>query len=717
MRTLPFLILVALAAEAAAETDHLFGNPRGKAGFSVWAVSRRAGLLFTDEEARETREKTRKGIKGAEPVDVRVRVAGAEADTTVEFSVREAEGPWHASGKLAIEKGATEKPLPLELPGRGLYQLDLAARPGPSEVEGSGAAASKATAWIAVVFAPGKPDPASPWGIFYTPYIWFDKDLADGARVAAESHRLLGASWSRLNFWAHSFGKVTVTAGPKPQVTADCSLWKTMAKALRDEGISIMGEISQCPREISSRPDETAEAGDAGPVWCRVKPADYTLWDPLIERLAADFRDEIQVWEIWNEPNLPNRYWTGTVEDFALLIQHTSQALRRGNPKARIAIGGFVDGHAFADRLLQLGIGKQMDILSVHYTDERPESIVYWKRLLDKYQLRLPIWTTEERSEVPLHNLAGGIERSFKFIHVQIGYSDYRPLVRKDWTLLPAGILFSVGAHCIGAGRHIAASTDVPGWEAHLFQRGEEVVGVFKSGTASPKLFSKSLGSVTLSVEPLEAGKPPVVTDVWGRSRPLKVEGGQAVLPLAGPMLFVNGARKLAVAKAAVSEVAEGALVFEAERGRWTKGWGNNPKAGFSEGRILEIWAAAEPDSEGYWAEVKLSVPAAGQYEILFSGNALSRLKSPRSLSPFVWSLDGGADHKADDALPDPSPAPGARHDVASAPEGLSVLGTAALSQGEHVFRLKLTGRRNEPDRNYALWFDAIALRLKSKTD
>ena len=40
-----------------------------------------------------------------------------------------------------------------------------------------------------------------------------------------------------------------------------------------------------------------------------------------------------------------------------------------------------------------------------------------------------------------------------------------------------------------------------------------------------------------------------------------------------------------------------------------------------------------------------------------------------------------------------------------------SVLGTMALSQGEHTFRLTLRGRRDEPDHHYALWFDAIGLR------
>jgi hypothetical protein len=53
--------------------------------------------------------------------------------------------------------------------------------------------------------------------------------------------------------------------------------------------------------------------------------------------------------------------------------------------------------------------------------------------------------------------------------------------------------------------------------------------------------------------------------------------------------------------------------------------------------------------------------------------------------------------------------------DVPGAPEGLSVLGNADLTAGEHSFRLKLTGRRDTPDKNYALWFDALVLRQADK--
>ena len=605
----------------------------GQDGLAVRPVSPRAGLLFTDSE----------------PVDVRVAVTGAAGPVKVEYKLAESEGPWQASGEVALEQleaGAAEKRLPLELPGRGLYHLELTAKDNRGSAE--------AETWIAVVFTPDPPDPESPWGIFHAP---------DGARLdnpqrgrdLAQSHRLLGASWSRLNFWAFSFGQVTVTGGPEPTVTADYALWKELARALRNEGIFIMGEVAQCPRELSSRPDEDEVVGDAGPVYNRVKPADYALWDQLMERLAADFRDEIGVWEVWNEANLADRYWTGTVEDFAELVRHTSAALRRGNPDARIAAAGFVGGHDFADRLFELGMGEDIDILSVHYTDENPHWIKQWSDLLEKHGLDLPIWNTEERSEIPLRNLSGPIERSFKFIHVLIGYPDYRPLVRKDLTVLPAGIKFSVGAHCIGAAEFIGLSDEVPGWNTHLLQRGDETIAAFDRAPVAP--------------------------------------------------LFLNGCRSVEVVGVA-SERAGPMILAEAENGRWSGAWNVSPKGNFSGGATLDIWSDEDPGDEGHWVEVKLDVPADGTYELIFSGNGLSRLDEPRSLSPFSWSMDDGEEHVADAALP---PVEG----YAALGESPSLFGEVDLTEGRHTFRLKLTARRDQPDQHWALWVDAIVARPK----
>ena len=665
---IPWCLLVAAGSALAQNAPALRVTP----------ASPRAGFVFTDSE----------------PVDVRAQVTGVTGPASVQYRLTETEGALVQQGQVpvaALGDGAGEVRLPLALAGRrGLYPLALTLV--------CGAAKATASTTVAVVFTPDPPAAASPWGVFYIPLD--ERPREQGAADVALSQRLLGASWARFNFWAGTFGKITITPGAPPSVSADWSRAQVMVRALRQQGIYVMGEVAQCPRELSSRPNDTQTAGDAGPVCNRVKPADYALWDQLMTKLAADFRADIKVWEIWNEPNLTNLYWTGTVEDFAELVHHTAAALRQGNPEARIAGCGFTGGYDFADRLFQLGLGKDLDILTVHYTDDTPSSLDRWEALLKKHALALPLWNSEERPELPLRNLAGPIELSFHFTHADIGYPAYRPLVNRDLTARPAGLAFSVGAHCLGLAKPTGTSSAIPGYETHFFRRGEETIAAFDN---RGKLFCVR-ATATLAVEPLPAGRAVTLTDLLGRSTEVPIKAGQATLDLEGTC-FLNGARSVKILTGAAGAPVAGVVVAEAETGRLGPGWQVTPHESFSGGKTADIWAKDEPGPEGYWVEVTVTVPADGSYEVLFSGNSLTRLNPPRSLSPFVWQIDGGPEHTVDHAPPITT-------GVTGAPEGLATLGQVELKAGAHTFRLQLTARRDQPDHYYALWFDALALRL-----
>jgi len=650
-------------------------------GLSITPVSPRAGFVFTDSEL----------------VDIRAKVTGVTAQACVQYRLTATGDDLAIKGRVPITEpvaGASEVHLPLDIRGRrGLYSLSLTLVCGDAE--------AKASTSVAIVFTPDPPDEASPWGVFYIPL--GERPLEQGAADVALSQRLLGVSWARFNFWASTFGKVSITPGDPPSVSADWSRAKVMVRALRKEGISIMGEVAQCPRELSSRPNDMTIAGDAGPACNRVKPANYGLWDNLMTRLASDFRDDIKVWEIWNEPNLTNRYWTGTVEDFAKLVHHTAAALRKGNPEARIAGPGltsfFFGGQTFADRLLQLGMGKDLDILTVHYSDDTPSAINGWVALLKKYNLNLLVWNSEESSDIPLRNLGSPIARSFKFTHASIGYADSTPLVNRDLTVRPAGLAFSVGAHCIGLAKHTGTSSVIPNYETHFFRRSDEAIVAFEN---RGKLFCVQ-ATVILAVEPLQADRPVTLTDLLGHTTEVRIKDGEATFDLKGTCIL-NGARSVKILKSIAGGPISGVVVAEAEAGSLGQGWKVTPHEGFSSGYTADIWARDEPDSKGYWVELILTVPAEGNYEVLFSGNSLTRLNPPRSISPFTWQIDGGEVHIVNKAPP-------ILAGVTGAPEGLAMLGKVKLKVGPHVFRLKLISRRDQPDNFYALWFDAIALR------
>jgi hypothetical protein len=300
--------------------------------------------------------------------------------------------------------------------------------------------------------------------------------------------------------------------------------------------------------------------------------------------------------------------------------------------------------------------------------------------------------------------MASPIERSFKFLHMSIGYPEMGPLVNKDFTPLPSGITFSVGAHCLGTAKFAGRSGQVPNYDCFFFQRGEERIAALRANLQANPFGDAAGVAVTLAAEPLKTGEPVTLTNRNGRSRTLAFKDGQVRAMLDSSLMFINGARKLGVLKGTTLQEKPSFYIFEAESGRLSKGWGVSNRDQYFGGKYAEIWTNEEPGEAGYMVEMELNLPAGGRYEILFSGNTLTRLAAPRSLSAFDWSLDNGPAHRVDKPI---IPITG----IQNIGEGLYPLGTADLEPGKHSFRLKLADRR-ETDKYYALWFDAIVLRL-----
>jgi len=196
---------------------YVFGNPRDRQAFTVWVVSSRPGLTFTDNE----------------PIDVRVRVGGAAASTTVEYTVAEYADSWRTSGTLELETGVAEKPLPLTLPNRGLFKLTVVAK--------SAADSSRVETSIALVVPPRPSSRSSPWGVFGGPQ---DYDPADPVELvaAARSKRLLGASWTRIYYPSPVLEEGLIRmngTGATASFSIDPGHLLTYAKALHDEGLFV----------------------------------------------------------------------------------------------------------------------------------------------------------------------------------------------------------------------------------------------------------------------------------------------------------------------------------------------------------------------------------------------------------------------------------------------------------------------------------------------
>lgn len=72
-------------------------------------------------------------------------------------------------------------------------------------------------------------------------------------------------------------------------------------------------------------------------------PKDWDKWGELIRNLTVHFTerygtDEVLTWyfEVWNEPNLKDGFWTGTMEDYFKLYRYAAAAIKGVNPRYRV---------------------------------------------------------------------------------------------------------------------------------------------------------------------------------------------------------------------------------------------------------------------------------------------------------------------------------------------------------------------------------------------
>lgn len=68
-------------------------------------------------------------------------------------------------------------------------------------------------------------------------------------------------------------------------------------------------------------------------------PADLGAWERYVTAVVTRYRDVVDAWEVWNEPDL-KYFWGGTPAEYARLLAVASQAIRKADPGARVLMGG-----------------------------------------------------------------------------------------------------------------------------------------------------------------------------------------------------------------------------------------------------------------------------------------------------------------------------------------------------------------------------------------
>ena len=140
-------------------------------------------------------------------------------------------------------------------------------------------------------------------------------------------------------------------------------------------------------------------------------------WGQFMFKLAQRYASQINTWVIWNEPDMVSDTiaytWDGNVVDFYQLVKVASQAVKKANPNAKIALPGMTywwDKEAgrtlFLARLLDVAMqdpaaaanGYFFDIVTLHQYSN-PLNVYaasrLFQRILAQYGLQRPIWIGE----------------------------------------------------------------------------------------------------------------------------------------------------------------------------------------------------------------------------------------------------------------------------------------------------------------------------------
>jgi len=121
-------------------------------------------------------------------------------------------------------------------------------------------------------------------------------------------------------------------------------------------------------------------------------------WLRFVGALAEHFRDRVEHWEIWNEPNHRN-FWKPHEADpaeYVKFVRMTAPVIRQAVSEAKI-IGPAVWSPAYFKGCFGLGLGELVDIVSYHWYRAIPEDkyeagVAGCREVLAQHKLNLPLW-------------------------------------------------------------------------------------------------------------------------------------------------------------------------------------------------------------------------------------------------------------------------------------------------------------------------------------
>jgi hypothetical protein len=146
-----------------------------------------------------------------------------------------------------------------------------------------------------------------------------------------------GVQWERLIFpWS-----LIQKDGPNSWADGYFSDQQIAQEASR--GIQLVGLAIYTPQWATTTPQAPKPTNVPRNLYLPFDdPQNY--WGQYMFRLAQRYRGQIDTWIVWNEPDMYNDgfayTWDGTITDLYQLVKVASQAVKKANPNAKVALPG-----------------------------------------------------------------------------------------------------------------------------------------------------------------------------------------------------------------------------------------------------------------------------------------------------------------------------------------------------------------------------------------
>jgi hypothetical protein len=198
----------------------------------------------------------------------------------------------------------------------------------------------------------------------------------------------LGTKWIRTDF---NWNKIETSNG-----TYDFSQYDTIVETMKHSNIQILGIINHIPEKYDNWNDINQQ------------------YEKFLTALFTRYKDTIQYWEVFNEPNLPWFWWLSSgldskeyINAYSHILYLTNKNFRKINPNGFLILWWLSpsgqDPFEFLTKLYDLNSQKCFDIIGIHpYGFENKITILNKKIkefLILKNDWNKPVWFTEFGSD------------------------------------------------------------------------------------------------------------------------------------------------------------------------------------------------------------------------------------------------------------------------------------------------------------------------------